>query len=45
VEFPVPPFARHCLLHGIDEMQFLLGTSDDAAAYEARHPSLIDTRA
>jgi 3-isopropylmalate/(R)-2-methylmalate dehydratase small subunit len=44
VSFPVPPFARHCLLHGIDEMQFLLGASADIAAYEAQRPATIDTR-
>jgi 3-isopropylmalate/(R)-2-methylmalate dehydratase small subunit len=43
VPFPVPPFARHCLLNGIDEMQFLLGTGAEADAYERRHPSAIDT--
>ena len=45
VPFPVPPFARHCLLHGIDEMQFLLGARDEVTAYEASRPATIDTRA
>jgi 3-isopropylmalate/(R)-2-methylmalate dehydratase small subunit len=45
VSFPIPPFARHCLLHGIDEMRFLLGLSDDVDAYEQAHPATIDTRA
>ena len=45
VPFPVPPFARHCLLHGIDEMQFLLGAADEVSDFEARHPATIDTRA
>jgi 3-isopropylmalate/(R)-2-methylmalate dehydratase small subunit len=43
VAFRVPPFARHCLLHGIDEMQFLLGTLDDVTAYEARQGAKLDT--
>ena len=43
VTFPVPPFARHCLLRGIDEMQFLLGALGEVAEYEARHPAAIDT--
>ncbi|MBV9881152.1 MAG: 3-isopropylmalate dehydratase small subunit [Gemmatirosa sp.] len=43
VTFPIPPFARHCLLHGIDELQFVLGESDAIAAYEAAHPRTIDT--
>ena len=45
VPFAVPPFARHCLLHGIDEMQFLLETRTDADAHEARYPTSLDTRA
>jgi 3-isopropylmalate/(R)-2-methylmalate dehydratase small subunit len=44
VTFPIPPFARHCLLHGVDEMGFLLGAGADVSAYEARHPATIDTR-
>ena len=44
VRFPVPPFARHCLLHGIDELEFLLGTTDDIARHERARPSMIDTR-
>ena len=43
VTFPVPPFSKYCLLNGIDEMGFLLGTSDDAAAYESAHRSSFST--
>lgn len=43
VRFPIPPFARHCLLHDIDEMQFILGASDDVRAFEAQMTSRIDT--
>jgi len=43
VSFPVPPFSKYCLLNGIDEMGFLLGTSDDAAKYEAAHRSSFST--
>jgi 3-isopropylmalate/(R)-2-methylmalate dehydratase small subunit len=35
--FPVDPFARHCLLEGIDEMQFLLSQEAAIAAYESTH--------
>jgi 3-isopropylmalate/(R)-2-methylmalate dehydratase small subunit len=45
VTFPVPPFSRYCLLNGIDEMGFLLGTSDDASKYEAAHRSSFSTLA
>jgi 3-isopropylmalate/(R)-2-methylmalate dehydratase small subunit len=42
--FPIPPFAKHCLLNGIDELEFLLGASEEIAAYEAAHPQGVDTR-
>jgi 3-isopropylmalate/(R)-2-methylmalate dehydratase small subunit len=45
VSFPVPPFSKYCLLNGIDEMGFLLKTSDDAAKYEAAHRSSFSTLA
>jgi len=44
VSFPVPPFARHCLLHDIDELQFLLGATEDVDRHERERPSMIDTR-
>ena len=43
VTFPVPPFSKYCLLNGIDEMGFLLKTSDDVADYESAHPSTFST--
>jgi 3-isopropylmalate/(R)-2-methylmalate dehydratase small subunit len=36
VPFPIAPFARHCLLHGQDELDFLLGQQDAIASFEAR---------
>jgi len=33
--FEVPPFAKHCLERGIDEMEFLLGFDARISAYEA----------
>jgi 3-isopropylmalate/(R)-2-methylmalate dehydratase small subunit len=44
VTFPIPPFARHCLLNGIDELGFLVGAADEIGAYEARHPAPVSTR-
>jgi 3-isopropylmalate/(R)-2-methylmalate dehydratase small subunit len=32
--FPLDPFARYCLLQGIDELAFLLSQGDAIAAYE-----------
>ena len=34
--FPIPPFAKHCLLEGIDELEFLLGARDEIERFEAR---------
>ncbi len=36
VPFRIEAFARHCLLHGVDELGYLLAQSDAIAAYEAR---------
>ena len=35
--FTVDPFARHCLLEGIDELAFLLGQEAAIARYESTH--------
>jgi 3-isopropylmalate/(R)-2-methylmalate dehydratase small subunit len=35
--FGIDPFARHCLLEGIDEMDFLLGQAPAITAYESTH--------
>jgi len=42
--FPVDPFARHCLLNGVDELGFLLGEEKAIAAYESTHPARVCTR-
>ena len=45
VTFPVDGFSKHCLLNGVDEMGFLLAEDTSIAAYEAKHPARINTRA
>ncbi|HEU4747201.1 MAG TPA: 3-isopropylmalate dehydratase small subunit [Gemmatimonadaceae bacterium] len=42
--FPIDPFARHCLLNGVDELGFLLGQDSAIAAYESTHSSPVCTR-
>jgi 3-isopropylmalate/(R)-2-methylmalate dehydratase small subunit len=42
--FAVDPFARHCLLNGVDELGFLLGQEAAIAAYESTHSSRVCTR-
>jgi 3-isopropylmalate/(R)-2-methylmalate dehydratase small subunit len=38
--FPIDPFARHCLLNGQDELDFLLGQDADITRFEARAAEL-----
>jgi 3-isopropylmalate/(R)-2-methylmalate dehydratase small subunit len=35
-EFPIDPFARKCLLEGIDQLGYLLSFADQIAAYEEK---------
>jgi 3-isopropylmalate/(R)-2-methylmalate dehydratase small subunit len=42
--FTVEPFARHCLLNGVDQLGFLLGQDAAIAAYESTHSSRVCTR-
>jgi len=37
IEFPVDPFAKHCLLEGIDELGYILQQSAQIAAFESAH--------
>ncbi len=37
VHFPIEAFARHCLMHGIDELGFLLAQDEAIAGFERRH--------
>src|SRR5262249_41462427 len=34
-KFPIDPFARYCLLNGVDELEFLLAQEADLAAFES----------
>lgn len=44
VGFAIPSFAKHCLLHGIDDLDFLLGAGDEVSAYESRHVPRVSSR-
>jgi 3-isopropylmalate/(R)-2-methylmalate dehydratase small subunit len=35
--FPIEPFARYCLMNGVDELGYLLGQADAITAYELGH--------
>ncbi len=43
VPFPIDPFARHCLLNGVDQLGFLLAEEPAIVAYEAGHPPRVRT--
>jgi 3-isopropylmalate/(R)-2-methylmalate dehydratase small subunit len=36
VQFPIEPFARYCLMHGVDQLGYLLSKSAEISAYEQR---------
>ena len=37
VRFPIDPFARYCLMNGVDELGFLLSKDAEIRHYERRH--------
>jgi 3-isopropylmalate/(R)-2-methylmalate dehydratase small subunit len=43
VTFPIAPFAKHCLLHGVDELDVLVEATADIDLYEASHDALVST--
>ena len=43
VTFPIDGFAKHCLLQGIDQLDYLTGLEDDIVAYESAHPARLRT--
>ncbi len=45
IDFEIDPFAKRMLLAGTDELGYLLSKEADIAAWEARHPPRIETRA
>ncbi|HEV7594043.1 MAG TPA: 3-isopropylmalate dehydratase small subunit [Gemmatimonadaceae bacterium] len=40
-KFPLDPFARHCLLNGVDELGFLLDQESAIADFESSHPARV----
>lgn len=45
VSFPIEPFAKYCLLNGVDQLGFLISLERDAVAYETTHAARINTLA
>jgi 3-isopropylmalate/(R)-2-methylmalate dehydratase small subunit len=44
VKFPVDEFSKRCLLHGVDELGYILGHEQAIAAYESRRLGSINTQ-
>jgi 3-isopropylmalate/(R)-2-methylmalate dehydratase small subunit len=43
VTFPISTFAKHCLLHGADDLDVLVEAGADIDKYEATHPAFVST--
>jgi 3-isopropylmalate/(R)-2-methylmalate dehydratase small subunit len=43
--FPIDPFAKHCLLEGVDELGYILQQEPAIASYESRRLGSINTLA
>jgi 3-isopropylmalate/(R)-2-methylmalate dehydratase small subunit len=41
VGFPIDPFARKCLLEGVDQLGYILSFEDQISTYEAKHGIII----
>ncbi len=37
LKFPIEPFSRYCLLHGVDQLGYLLANEAAISAYERQH--------
>ena len=43
VKFPIDPFARQCLLNGVDELGYILQLEEAITEYENSHLALVQT--
>jgi 3-isopropylmalate/(R)-2-methylmalate dehydratase small subunit len=43
IPFPIDSFAKYCLLNGVDQLGFLQNQTPDIEAYEAQHPTRVNT--
>jgi 3-isopropylmalate/(R)-2-methylmalate dehydratase small subunit len=42
--FPIDPFAKHCLLSGLDQLGFLLAALPSIGRFELAHPPRVTTK-
>lgn len=45
LEFPLDGFSKYCLLHGVDQLGYLLALDDEAREFEASNPQRVVTTA
>ncbi len=45
VKFPIDGFSKHCLLHGVDQLGYLLGLDNETTGYEQTYGTRVSTRA
>lgn len=45
VEFPIDPFAKQCLIEGVDELGYMLKQDPAIAAYESKRAGSVNTLA
>jgi 3-isopropylmalate/(R)-2-methylmalate dehydratase small subunit len=43
IKFPIDPFAKHCLLNGVDQLGFLQSEEEAIVAYETANPARVNT--
>ncbi|MBA3944740.1 MAG: 3-isopropylmalate dehydratase small subunit [Herpetosiphonaceae bacterium] len=43
IAFPIEPFAKHCLVNGVDQLGFLMGEEPAINSYESQHMPRIRT--
>ncbi len=43
VSFPLDGFSKYCLLHGVDQLGYLLALEDDVQTFEASNPQRVST--
>jgi beta-glucosidase len=43
ISFPIDPFAKHCLVNGVDQLGFLANEEPAIEAFETAHPARVQT--
>ncbi len=43
VKFPIDPFAKHCIVNGLDQLGFLTAEDDAISQYERAHEARVQT--